>query len=164
MDEQRKEARKQTIVIAAAIFAARDLANDWNGGRSPRAPSPQQASSFTGARACRARRFFSYLSFRVRRTRTRNLLFLGSFGVRRLDAAFLFPFCAAGAPRFRVWTGCGLYLQPAIKKGWVSEWEIFNTVGAAHAASSLPAGRRVYSRPLPAGSANQKFESPIFAR
>jgi hypothetical protein len=37
MDDQRKENRKQAIVIAAAIFAARDLANDWNGGRSPRA-------------------------------------------------------------------------------------------------------------------------------
>jgi hypothetical protein len=37
MDEQRKENRKQAIVIAAAIFAARDLAQDWNGGRSPRA-------------------------------------------------------------------------------------------------------------------------------
>ena len=37
MDEQRKQDRKQAIVIAAAIFAARDLATDWNGGRSPRA-------------------------------------------------------------------------------------------------------------------------------
>jgi hypothetical protein len=37
MDEQRKQERKQAIVIAAAIFAARDLAQDWNGGRSPRA-------------------------------------------------------------------------------------------------------------------------------
>jgi hypothetical protein len=37
MDEQRKESRTQAIVIAAAIFAARDLANHWNGGRSPRA-------------------------------------------------------------------------------------------------------------------------------
>jgi hypothetical protein len=37
MDEQRKQERKQAIVIAAAIFAARDLAKDWNGGRSPRA-------------------------------------------------------------------------------------------------------------------------------
>ena len=37
MDDQRKENRKQAIVIAAAIFAARDLAQDWNGGRSPRA-------------------------------------------------------------------------------------------------------------------------------
>jgi hypothetical protein len=36
MDEQRKQDRKQAIVIAA-IFAARDLATDWNGGRSPRA-------------------------------------------------------------------------------------------------------------------------------
>jgi hypothetical protein len=50
MDEQRKQeqvsgfvlanpelVKKQAIIIAAAIFAARDLANDWNGGRSPRA-------------------------------------------------------------------------------------------------------------------------------
>ncbi len=37
MDEQRKENRKQAVVVAAAIFAARDLAKDWNGGRSPRA-------------------------------------------------------------------------------------------------------------------------------
>ena len=37
MDEQRQRDRKQASVIAAAIFAARDLANDWNGGRSPRA-------------------------------------------------------------------------------------------------------------------------------
>ena len=37
MDEQRKESRKQPIIIAAAVFAARDLAKDWNGGRSPRA-------------------------------------------------------------------------------------------------------------------------------
>ena len=50
MDDQRKQdrvsgfvlanpeqARKQAILIAAAIFAARDLAQDWNGGRSPRA-------------------------------------------------------------------------------------------------------------------------------
>ena len=37
MEEQRKENRKQAIIIAAAIFAARDLAQDWNGGRSPRA-------------------------------------------------------------------------------------------------------------------------------
>jgi hypothetical protein len=37
MDEQRKQDRKQAIIIAAAIFAARDLATDWNGGRSPRA-------------------------------------------------------------------------------------------------------------------------------
>jgi hypothetical protein len=37
MDDQRKQDRKQAIVIAAAIFAARDLAQDWNGGRSPRA-------------------------------------------------------------------------------------------------------------------------------
>jgi hypothetical protein len=34
MDQQ---TRKQAIIIAAAIFAARDLATDWNGGRSPRA-------------------------------------------------------------------------------------------------------------------------------
>ena len=34
MDEQ---TRKQAIIIAAAIFAARDLATDWKGGRSPRA-------------------------------------------------------------------------------------------------------------------------------
>ena len=31
MDEQRKQDRKQAIIIAAAIFAARDLASDWNG-------------------------------------------------------------------------------------------------------------------------------------
>ena len=31
MDEQRKQDRKQAIIIAAAIFAARDLATDWNG-------------------------------------------------------------------------------------------------------------------------------------
>jgi len=31
------QTRKQAIIIAAAIFAARDLATDWNGGRSPRA-------------------------------------------------------------------------------------------------------------------------------
>jgi hypothetical protein len=31
------ETRQQAIVIAAAIFAARDLAKDWNGGHSPRA-------------------------------------------------------------------------------------------------------------------------------
>ena len=37
MDEQRKQDRKQAIIIAAAIFAARDLATDWNGGHSPRA-------------------------------------------------------------------------------------------------------------------------------
>ena len=37
MDEQRKQDRKQAIIIAAAIFAARDLSKDWNGGRSPRA-------------------------------------------------------------------------------------------------------------------------------
>lgn len=37
MDDQRKQDRKLAIVIAAAIFAARDLAQDWNGGRSPRA-------------------------------------------------------------------------------------------------------------------------------
>ncbi len=37
MDDQRKQDRKQAIVIAAAIFAARDLAQEWNGGRSPRA-------------------------------------------------------------------------------------------------------------------------------
>ncbi len=34
MDEQQKQNRKQAIVIGAAIFAARDLAKDWNGGRS----------------------------------------------------------------------------------------------------------------------------------
>ena len=37
MVEQCKQDRTQAIVIAAAIFAARDLAADWNGGRSPRA-------------------------------------------------------------------------------------------------------------------------------
>jgi hypothetical protein len=37
MDDQRKQDRKQSIIIAAAIFAARDLAQEWNGGRSPRA-------------------------------------------------------------------------------------------------------------------------------
>ena len=37
MDKQRKQDRKQAITIAAAIFAARDLATNWNGGRSPRA-------------------------------------------------------------------------------------------------------------------------------
>jgi hypothetical protein len=37
MNEQRKQDREQAIIIAAAIFAARDLATDWNGGRSPRA-------------------------------------------------------------------------------------------------------------------------------
>jgi hypothetical protein len=37
VDDQRKNERKQAIIIAAAIFAARDLAQDWNGGRSPRA-------------------------------------------------------------------------------------------------------------------------------
>lgn len=37
MDDQRRESRKLAIVIAAAIFAARDLAQDWNGGPSPRA-------------------------------------------------------------------------------------------------------------------------------
>jgi hypothetical protein len=37
MDDQRKQDRKQAIIIAAAIFAARDLAQEWNGGRSPRA-------------------------------------------------------------------------------------------------------------------------------
>jgi hypothetical protein len=36
MDEQRKQERKHAIVIAAAIFAARSLA-DWDGKRSPRA-------------------------------------------------------------------------------------------------------------------------------
>ena len=36
MDDQRKQDRKQAIVIAAAIFAARSLA-DWDGRRSPRA-------------------------------------------------------------------------------------------------------------------------------
>jgi pantothenate synthetase len=36
MDEQPKQERKQAIVIAAAIFAARSLA-DWDGHRSPRA-------------------------------------------------------------------------------------------------------------------------------
>jgi hypothetical protein len=36
MDDQRKQDRKQAIVIAAAIFAARSL-SDWDGRRSPRA-------------------------------------------------------------------------------------------------------------------------------
>ena len=36
MHEQGKQERKQAIVIAAAIFAARSL-TDWDGGRSPRA-------------------------------------------------------------------------------------------------------------------------------
>jgi hypothetical protein len=36
MDQQQKQDRKQAIVIAAAIFAARRLA-DWDGSRSPRA-------------------------------------------------------------------------------------------------------------------------------
>ena len=36
MDEPRTQDRKQAILIAAAIFAARDLVNDWNGNRSPR--------------------------------------------------------------------------------------------------------------------------------
>ena len=31
------QGKPQAIIIAAAIFAARDLAQDWNGGRSPRA-------------------------------------------------------------------------------------------------------------------------------
>jgi hypothetical protein len=36
MGEQRKQERKQAIVIAAAIFAARSRA-DWDGKRSPSA-------------------------------------------------------------------------------------------------------------------------------
>jgi hypothetical protein len=38
MDDQ----RKQASVIAVAIFAARDLAQEWNGGRSPRAIAARQ--------------------------------------------------------------------------------------------------------------------------
>jgi len=36
MDEPRTQDRKQAILIAAAIFAARERANDWNANRSPR--------------------------------------------------------------------------------------------------------------------------------
>ena len=35
--KRRNAGKLQAVIIAAAIFAARDLANDWNGGRSPRA-------------------------------------------------------------------------------------------------------------------------------
>lgn len=36
MEDQRKQEKQQAILVAAAIFAARALA-DWDGGRSPRA-------------------------------------------------------------------------------------------------------------------------------
>lgn len=36
MEDQQKQSRQQAILLAAAIFAARSLA-DWDGGRSPRA-------------------------------------------------------------------------------------------------------------------------------
>jgi len=36
MEDLRKQARQQAMVMAAAIFAARSL-TDWDGGRSPRA-------------------------------------------------------------------------------------------------------------------------------
>lgn len=36
MEDERKQAQQQAILVAAAIFAARSL-QDWDGGRSPRA-------------------------------------------------------------------------------------------------------------------------------